>query len=396
MRILWGRFQWGQTPLKENEKLNTTQISNFQSSLTPLKIWITLLFAITASASAYSHQLSTAYLKGDLSASGSFSGELQIRLFDLERSIGIDKNLDGQLLWSEVLVSKGVIQDYLNKSLQIKRNQAPCQQSYSGQWKIDSHYNESYLVLPVSVQCSVAGEFSIHYSGLYELDSNHKLITTIKVGSDEHFRVMSNGQREIHLQANNGSWLDTLVEFTWQGILHIWIGIDHILFLLCFLLAVVYSKDKNTHTKQRLITIVSIISAFTLAHSLTLVATALDWIQFSSRWIEVGIAVTVLFAAINNIFSFIMRLSWLTFFFGLIHGMGFAGVLGELGLPSDQKLLSIFAFNLGVEFGQIAIVLLVVPLLLAIRRIQFSSQILLSTSSTVIAIIAMAWIVERV
>lgn len=434
MRIQWGRFQKGLIRLKNNGKRNKSQNRHFQSSLTPLKKWcIALLFTVTASASAYSHQLSTAYLKGDLNAAGGFSGELQIRLFDLERSIGIDKNSDGKLLWSEVLVSKESIQTYLNKSLQIKRNQTHCQQSYYGQWKIDSHYNESYLVLPVRAQCSVTGELSIHYRGLYDLDSNHKLIATINVGADEYFRVMSNSQREINLQANNGSWLDTLIEFTWQGMLHIWIGVDHILFLLCFLLAVVYSRTSKTvsmgsdsieskknpeyiadsscsivantiktgpieiaEIKQRLLTIVGIISAFTLAHSLTLVATALDWIQFSSRWIEVGIAATVLFSAINNIFSFVTRLAWLTFFFGLLHGMGFAGVLSELGLPHDQKLLSILAFNLGVEFGQVVIVLLMVPVLLAIKRIRIPPQSILSASSAAIAIIATVWIVERI
>lgn len=408
MKIQWRRFQWEQTRLKNNGKRNSTQSRHFQSSLTPLKKWcIALIFTVTASTSAHSHQLSTAYLKGDLNTSGGFSGELQIRLFDLERSIGIDKNSDGELLWSEVLVSKGPIQRYLKKNLQIKRNQVHCQQSYYGQWKIDSHYNERYLVLPLRAQCSVAGDLSIHYSGLYELDSNHKLISIINVGADEHFRVMSNSQREIHLQADSGSWLDTLIEFTWQGMLHIWIGLDHILFLLCFLLAVVYSRTEKTvskgsgsietpEIKQRLLAIVGIISAFTFAHSLTLVATALDWIQFSSRWVEVGIATTVLFSAINNVFSFVTRLAWLTFVFGLFHGMGFAGVLSELGLPHDQKLLSILAFNLGVEFGQIVIVLLLVPILLAIKRIRISPQTILSTSSAAIAIVATVWIVERI
>lgn len=148
--------------------------------------------------------------------------------------------------------------------------------------------------------------------------------------------------------------------------------------------------------KQRLMTIVGIISAFTLAHSLTLVATALDWIQFSSRWVEVGIAATVLFSALNNIFSFVTRLAWLTFFFGLLHGMGFAGVLSELGLPHDQKFLSILAFNLGVEVGQIVIVLVMVPVLLAIKRIRVSPQSILSASSAAIAIVATVWIIERI
>lgn len=345
---------------------------------------------------ANSHQLSTAYLQGELTPSGGFTGELQLRLYDLEKSIGLDNNNNGELLWSEVLISKNSIQDYLRSILQLRRGSTRCQQSYAGQWKVDSHYNEPYLVLPLSAQCSVNGEFSIKYDGFYQLDSNHKLIANIVTNENSHTRVFSNANREIVLPSEDSGWQETLQEFIWQGMLHIWIGIDHILFLLCFLLAAVYSKHTKNDIKRSLLTIAGIISAFTLAHSLTLVATALHWLDFSSRWVEVGIALTVLFSALNNIFSFVTRLAWLTFVFGLLHGMGFAGVLGELGLPNDQKLLSILAFNLGVEFGQIVIVIAVIPLLLALKRIRFSPQQLLSSSSALIAVVAVYWIAERI
>jgi len=114
--------------------------------------------------------------------------------------------------------------------------------------------------------------------------------------------------------------------------------------------------------------ILVVVTAFTLAHSVTLAATALNWIQVSSAWVEVGIAISVLAAALNNIFPLVKKLTLVTFGFGLLHGMGFAGVLGELGLPSDQKLLTVLAFNLGVEFGQLGIILAALPIMVLINK----------------------------
>ena len=90
-----------------------------------------------------------------------------------------------------------------------------------------------------------------------------------------------------------------------------------------------------------------------------------------------------------------MRLAWLTFAFGLLHGMGFAGVLGELGLPADQQLLSILAFNLGVEIGQLAILALLLPILILLRNSKIYRNGLMPISSLLIALMAVQWSIER-
>jgi len=127
-----------------------------------------------------------------------------------------------------------------------------------------------------------------------------------------------------------------------------------------------------------------------------LAAVALNWIEVSSKWVEVGIAITVLAAALNNIFPVIKKIAAVTFGFGLLHGMGFAGVLGELGLPEGQKLLSVLAFNLGVELGQLAIILVVLPFMFLINRYNLKPKYWLVGGSFLIALIAIMWIVERV
>ena len=114
-----------------------------------------------------------------------------------------------------------------------------------------------------------------------------------------------------------------------------------------------------------------------------------------SRWVELGIAISVLFAALNNIWPIVLRLAWLTFAFGLLHGMGFAGVLGELGLPADQQLLSILAFNLGVEIGQLAILAILLPVLILLRNTKLYSKGIMPVGSLLIAMMAVQWSIER-
>jgi hypothetical protein len=186
-----------------------------------------------------------------------------------------------------------------------------------------------------------------------------------------------------------------------QGAIHIWIGLDHILFLLSLLLTcALVRRDKkweaNPNLRDIFFRTVWIVTTFTLAHSITLSATALNIIHLPSRWVEVGIAVTVALAALNNIFPIVVRLGWLTFGFGLLHGMGFAGALGELGLPADQQALTVLAFNIGVELGQIAIVLAVLPLLILTRKYYWYSRYSMTALSAVIVLIAMQWTIERI
>jgi hypothetical protein len=100
-------------------------------------------------------------------------------------------------------------------------------------------------------------------------------------------------------------------------------------------------------------------------------------------------------AALNNIFPLVLRLGLLTFGFGLLHGMGFAGALGELGIPADQQVPSVLAFNLGVEIGQIAILLILLPILIAARNYHWYSRFSMPTASLIITLIAGHWVIAR-
>ncbi len=186
----------------------------------------------------------------------------------------------------------------------------------------------------------------------------------------------------------------------YQGIWHIFIGLDHILFLVATLLTVnLYRENKSwvkEQSKKHIIkSTVILVSTFTLAHSITLTATALDFITLDSRIVELGIAISVAITALNNIYPIIMRLGFITFGFGLLHGMGFASVFGGLNAQSGSLVMNVFAFNIGVELGQLAIVTMLLPLLILLRNVRLYSKAIMPIASSVIAVVAINWTLQR-
>ena len=133
-----------------------------------------------------------------------------------------------------------------------------------------------------------------------------------------------------------------------------------------------------------------------MAHSITLSLAALHVISLPSRLVESAIAASVVVAALNNLKPLVQGRRWVVAFgFGLVHGFGFATVLAELGLPSDALVLALVGFNLGVELGQLAIVLLFLPLAYSLRRSQLYRRTLMVGGSVLIALVAAVWFVER-
>jgi hydrogenase/urease accessory protein HupE len=176
------------------------------------------------------------------------------------------------------------------------------------------------------------------------------------------------------------------------GIEHIFLGYDHIAFLIAVVL-----------WARRLWPVVKIVTAFTLAHSITLSLAALGVVVIPSAVVEPAIAASIVFVALENFFSRDIDRRWRdTFGFGLIHGFGFASALQEFGLPRGSVVPALGAFNVGVEIGQVAIVSLVVPALVVLDRAFAASAArptrappLVYTLSGAIAILGCYWIMVR-
>jgi HupE / UreJ protein len=169
------------------------------------------------------------------------------------------------------------------------------------------------------------------------------------------------------------------------GIHHILSGYDHLLFLLALLLP-----------GGGLLSLLKIITAFTIAHSVTLSLAVLQVVTLPDRLVEAVIALSIAFVAAENLFlePTVSRRWLVSFCFGLVHGFGFSSALRELGLPAHGLLLSLFGFNAGVEVGQALVVAVCLPLLLLLRRTRWQSRAV-SSSSVAILLVGVVLFLER-
>lgn len=350
------------------------------------------------SAAASAHELSNAYLALQ-EKNGQLQGTLSLKPFDLEQQIGLDINADGNLTWQEVLLAREQIGQYLNAAVTIRHGDAPCPLT-AGDVTLHNLAGQTLIQQQFITGCIAAGPLTVSYPGAVSAGSGHKLLVTSSISGEPATYMLSAQQSQISLDRQEQSAWQVATDFIYEGIIHIWIGVDHILFLVVTLLTVnLIRKQGHWHAEpaKRVIMrqTIYLVTAFTLAHSLTLTTTALGWYAPSSRWVEIGIALSVLATALNNLWPLVPRLGWITFAFGLLHGMGFASVFGELQASAAMPLVSIAAFNIGVEIGQLVIVAVLLPMLLLLRHMRAYTRMIMPATSSVIALIALSWAIQR-
>jgi hydrogenase/urease accessory protein HupE len=179
---------------------------------------------------------------------------------------------------------------------------------------------------------------------------------------------------------------EVATRFLLLGVEHIWTGYDHLVFLFALLLASARFRD-----------MLGIVTGFTVAHSVTLSASVLGWVVVPAWVVEPAIAASIVYVGVENLArpSARRRLA-VTALLGLVHGFGFAGMLAELGLPSEARMLALACFNGGVELGQAAVVLIALPALLRLRRLPVWEKRGVPTLSVGVASLGLGWFVSRV
>ena len=183
-----------------------------------------------------------------------------------------------------------------------------------------------------------------------------------------------------------------------QGILHLLTGFDHLAFLLVALLGVVRKRDASDARPLRtaMLDSLKVVTAFTVAHSLTLTLSALGVVMLASKPVEASIAATVFITAISGFWKPTRFHGWpLAAAFGLVHGFGFAGALSEL-VRGKANAVAIGSFNLGIEAAQIAVALAIVPVLYVLTRRPTTARFVAPAISGVVAVVAATWFMERI
>jgi hypothetical protein len=198
----------------------------------------------------------------------------------------------------------------------------------------------------------------------------------------------------------------SLREYFVLGVEHIFTGYDHLAFLAALLLGTGLSRRSRGDAPARanasgpaVRAVLQIVTAFTAAHSLTLIVSTLHPGLLGTSWVEPAIAASIFYVGVENLIPRTPRRRWLVVFaFGLVHGLGFSSVLREIGLPARGLVLCLLSFNLGVEVGQLAVVSLVLPLVLAVavRRPATFERWVLRGGSAALALAGALWFVLRV
>lgn len=351
------------------------------------------LLCIAFCGTASAHSASTAYLELGAAADGRVPLTWTASLRDLDAVLDLDANGDGKLTWGEVQDRAPELARLANDSVIVLAQDRPCALAFEAP-QLARAEGSGYAVFSARADC--AGEpRQIRYRFLHGIDASHRvLITAPQFGTP---RPLAPGG-ELDLARAEDTGFGALLA---DGIAHIVGGLDHLLFLVALLLPAVLVRrgdrwQPRAQLRPALVEVAWIVTAFTVAHSITLGLASFRVLEVPARVIEPLIAATVLAAALNNLKPIVTRrLAGVAFAFGLVHGFGFAEVLAPLDLPPPRLALALAGFNLGVEIGQLAIVAGAFAALAALRHWRGYPRWVLSGGSALLAAVACVWLVER-
>lgn len=376
-----------------------------------MKWWLLLLLAVASSAAA--HKESDAYLTlaTDAAAPKRLHGQFDVALRDLAFVLDIDANHDAALTWGEVKANRHLIERYVLDAITVRGDGLACDIRATDQ-KIDRHNDGAYDVILFDADCdkAIPSRVTIDYRLFKDVDPYHRGIVTVHAGDRVAGVVLGPKTPGATLDLRAVDYWNQFKSFVVDGVWHIWTGPDHLLFIVSLLLpAVLYRRALEPITGagdtgwvpvptlgSAMIELIKVISGFTLSHSLTLTLSVLGYVDLPSRLVESGIALSIIIAALNNVYPSVTRRAWvIAFAFGLIHGLGFASALAGLSLPPAAMATSLGGFTLGVELGQESIVLPFLPLAFLVRGTRFYQTGVVRWGSVSIIAIAGLWLVQR-
>ncbi|WP_449629400.1 HupE/UreJ family protein [Pseudomonas sp.] len=360
-----------------------------------------LLISFVMAGTAHAHKASDSFLYWQPAVVDA-PGRLDIALVDLARTVMLDGDNDGQVLWGEVIDRQASVKRYLTSRLLITSEDQECRVD----WRmagLTQHSDGNYLVVEFRPDCfdSTIIPSELKYNLFFDQDPLHRALVMTRIEGSDRLTVLSPDQQTLRFAEVPSVW-QTATEFIWEGMVHLWIGYDHMLFLLALLLPAAVRREKGCWVVgEKLGTAVKdvalIVSAFTVAHSITLVIATLGVVRLPIDWVETFIALSIVTAAVNVVWPFLGRRRYLVGFgFGLIHGFGFASVLASFMTDTSSRLIALVSFNIGVELAQLVVVAAVVPVIFLLRRQWFYQRVVMPAGVFVVAVTGSIWVWQRV
>ncbi len=370
------------------------------------KLFLSLLLSLAVCLPAAAHKPSDSYLR--IQGGGKrLTAEWDVALKDLELLVGLDRDGDSRITWGEVKAQREAIAAATLSRLALHADGEPVTLTATD-LLIDEHSDGAYAVLVLDSDApGDAATLDVRYALLFDADPTHRGLVLYQNGDASSTHVLSPERTEVEIRSTGVGFFAMLVDYVREGVWHIWIGFDHILFLVCLLLPAVLKRSKPAESQPprwepverfgaAAKAVLKVVTMFTLAHSVTLWLAVQGWVELPGRWVESVIALSIVVTAVNNLVPRLpLSAAAVAFGFGLIHGFGFASVLEDLGLQEGTLGVALFGFNVGVELGQLAIVAVFLPIAWALRATRFYRVAVLRGGSVLIALLALVWFVER-
>ena len=341
------------------------------------------------------------------------SGRVELNVKDIQDKLGLVISQKDEQVLVDIEKNEQEVFDYLEKNIQLSDDEGDLDIQFTGSGRsTDAPEFSQYFFrsdrLPVNDSINIvntifltseyASKDPLHRSLIVLEYNKHK---GLDFGKDTPFLVFGPTKSENTLNVIDPDPILEWQAFFVQGILHIWKGIDHILFVLVLLLTTVLRKTADQWQpiekfSGAFFNTVKIITIFTVAHSITLGLAAFGVLSFNTAMIESIIALSIVVMALSNIFPKLHLRPWLlVFIFGLFHGLGFATVMSDLQFRTGLMTHILVMFNIGVEVGQFAIVLVVFPILFWLRRSENYFRYVVVPISLLGMIVAGMWFLER-
>lgn len=369
----------------------------------PLAVVALALLASLWSLPAFAHKPSDSYLRAATSEGG-VALQWDVSLRDLHFLVGLDADGDSAITWAEVKAKRSEIAAATLSRLQVEADGSPVLLDLRD-LLITDHSDGAHAVLDIGTDAPPdTRALRITYRLLFDEDPTHRGLVFVRRPTGDSAPVILSPESnvaELLLLEDGPGALARFGTYVAEGVHHIWIGFDHILFLLTLLLpAVLVRREKHwepsTSLGSSLRRVLAVVTAFTLAHSITLWLATTGWAAPPSFLVEAAIAASIVVCAVHNLAPRIdLHGAVIAFGFGLLHGFGFALVLGDLGLGGGSLAIALLGFNIGVELGQLAIVAAFFPVAWGLRRTGFYRVGVLQCGSVLAAVLAAVWMVER-
>jgi len=329
------------------------------------------------------------------------AGTWSLNLRDARKLAGLDPALVGDAGFADLRTHEGALRTALAGKLELTADgitQPVALLATPLEWRRDLddvrfHVTATFAAPPTRL--------GIHEELLFDADPTHRAYFSIEDDRVTSVGVLRAWQRAVTVDVHQFHALPTALEFVREGVRHISSGVDHLLFLLALLLpASLLGPAGGWRPRPGLWAsaseVAKVVTAFTVAHSITLSLAFFHVVTPPSAWVETGIALSVFAAAWNNLRPFLPGRAWIVAgAFGLVHGLGFAGALNNLSLPRHARVLALGAFNVGVELGQLAVVGVALPLLYIASRRQAYPRLVMGVGSLGIAWLAIVWALQR-